>query len=88
MGSHGKELMPDGGSVLTHCNTGALATSAFGTALGVIRAGWEDDQVELFEKRVFLKGLWLAEHHNKRDNGPNAQYFEKGTQYNEEYEQE
>ena len=42
MGEHGKKLMPDGGSVLTHCNTGALATSAFGTALGVIRAGWED----------------------------------------------
>ena len=37
MGDFGKELLPDGGSVLTHCNTGALATSGFGTALGVIR---------------------------------------------------
>jgi len=35
MGSHGKELMPDGGSVLTHCNAGALATAAFGTAVGL-----------------------------------------------------
>ena len=41
MGDFGRDLMPDGGSVLTHCNTGALATSGFGTALGVIRAGWE-----------------------------------------------
>jgi len=41
MGEFGRDLMPEGGAVLTHCNTGALATSAFGTALGVIRAGWE-----------------------------------------------
>jgi methylthioribose-1-phosphate isomerase len=63
MGSHGKELMPDGGSVLTHCNTGALATSAFGTALGVIRAGWEDGkrfQVFNTETRPWLQGARLT----------------------------
>ena len=63
MGDFGKELMPDGGSVLTHCNTGALATSAFGTALGVIRAGWEAGrrfQVFNTETRPFLQGARLT----------------------------
>jgi methylthioribose-1-phosphate isomerase len=63
MGDLGKELMPDGGGVLTHCNTGALATSAFGTALGVIRAGWESGrrfQVFNTETRPFLQGARLT----------------------------
>jgi methylthioribose-1-phosphate isomerase len=63
MGDFGKALMPDGGSVLTHCNTGALATSAFGTALGVIRAGWEAGQrfrVFNTETRPFLQGARLT----------------------------
>ena len=63
MGQFGGELMPDGGSVLTHCNTGALATSAFGTALGVIRAGWESGKrFEVFntETRPWLQGARLT----------------------------
>ena len=63
MGDFGKELMPDGGSVLTHCNTGALATSGFGTALGVIRAGWEaGKRFEVFntETRPWLQGARLT----------------------------
>ena len=63
MGQYGSELMPDGGSVLTHCNTGALATSAFGTALGVIRAGWESGKrFEVFntETRPWLQGARLT----------------------------
>jgi len=63
MGSHGIELMPDGGSVLTHCNAGALATAAFGTAVGVIRAGWEDGKrFKVFntETRPFLQGARLT----------------------------
>ena len=63
MGDLGKELIPDGGAVLTHCNTGALATSAFGTALGVIRAGWEAGrrfQVFNTETRPFLQGARLT----------------------------
>lgn len=63
MGAHGKDLMPEGGSVLTHCNAGALATSAFGTAVGVIRAGWEDGkrfQVFNTETRPFLQGARLT----------------------------
>jgi methylthioribose-1-phosphate isomerase len=38
IGRHGADLVPDGKTVLTHCNAGALATAGFGTALGVIRA--------------------------------------------------
>ena len=63
MGELGKGLLPDGGSVLTHCNTGALATSGFGTALGVIRAGWEEGkrfQVYNTETRPFLQGARLT----------------------------
>ena len=63
MGSHGVELMPNGGSVLTHCNAGALATAAFGTAVGVIRAGWEDGKrFKVFntETRPFLQGARLT----------------------------
>ena len=63
MGEFGQELMPDGGTVLTHCNTGALATSAYGTALGVIRAGWESGRrfrVFNTETRPFLQGARLT----------------------------
>ena len=63
MGEFGHELMPDGGAVLTHCNTGALATAGYGTALGVIRAGWESGkrfQVFATETRPFLQGARLT----------------------------
>jgi methylthioribose-1-phosphate isomerase len=63
MGCFGGELIPDGGAVLTHCNAGALATAGFGTALGVIRAGWETGkrfQVFNTETRPFLQGSRLT----------------------------
>ena len=63
MGNAGSGLMPDGGGVLTHCNAGALATAGFGTALGVIRAGWEEGkrfQVYNTETRPFLQGARLT----------------------------
>jgi methylthioribose-1-phosphate isomerase len=63
MGDFGKEILPAEGAVLTHCNTGALATSGFGTALGVIRAGWEAGkrfQVYNTETRPFLQGARLT----------------------------
>lgn len=37
MGRHGNEVIPHGATILTHCNTGALATAGWGTALGVIK---------------------------------------------------
>ena len=63
IGSEGKALIPNGGSVLTHCNTGALATAGYGTALGVIRASWEEGnrfQVFATETRPFLQGARLT----------------------------
>ena len=64
IGENGRVLMPpDGQGVLTHCNTGALATSAFGTALGVIRAGWEaGGRFRVFntETRPWLQGARLT----------------------------
>ncbi|HEX7962379.1 MAG TPA: S-methyl-5-thioribose-1-phosphate isomerase, partial [Terriglobales bacterium] len=41
MGQNGAVLLPSSGTVLTHCNAGALATCGYGTALGVIRAAVE-----------------------------------------------
>ncbi|HMS85891.1 MAG TPA: S-methyl-5-thioribose-1-phosphate isomerase, partial [Nitrospira sp.] len=41
MGRHGAGLIQDGQTILTHCNAGSLATAGYGTALGVIRAAWE-----------------------------------------------
>ncbi len=49
--------------VLTHCNTGALATGGFGTALGVIRSGWASgriDAVFMGETRPWLQGARLT----------------------------
>jgi len=40
IGELGAALVPAGGTVLTHCNTGALATAGYGTALGIVRAAW------------------------------------------------
>jgi methylthioribose-1-phosphate isomerase len=43
---HGATLFGTGERVLTHCNTGALATTGSGTALGVIEAAWRNGSVE------------------------------------------
>ena len=63
MGEWGRELLSGARSVLTHCNTGALATSGYGTALGVIRAAWESGQrfaVFNTETRPWLQGARLT----------------------------
>lgn len=63
MGRHGVELMPEAGTVLTHCNAGALATGGYGTALGVIRAAvaaGKKLQVFADETRPFLQGARLT----------------------------
>ena len=63
MGAIGKEVLSDVSSVLTHCNTGALATSAYGTAFGVIRAGIESGlEFSVFntETRPFYQGSRLT----------------------------
>jgi methylthioribose-1-phosphate isomerase len=63
IGRHGATLIPDGATVLTHCNAGALATAGYGTALGVIRAAWEQGKrikVIADETRPFLQGARLT----------------------------
>lgn len=63
MGRHGAALLPDSGTVLTHCNAGALATGGYGTALGVIRAAvsqGKNIQVFADETRPFLQGARLT----------------------------
>ena len=63
MGRHGAVLLPASGTVLTHCNAGALATCGYGTALGVIRAAVEaGKKIQVFadETRPFLQGSRLT----------------------------
>ncbi len=63
MGRHGLELVPDGATLLTHCNAGSLATGGYGTALGVVRAAHEAGKmisVIAGETRPWLQGLRLT----------------------------
>ena len=69
IGRHGAPLVPDGKTVLTHCNAGALATAGYGTALGVIRAAIAaGKKIDVFadETRPFLQGarltVWELQH--------------------------
>jgi len=60
---HGQVVIHEGHRVLTHCNTGALATGAYGTALGVMRAAWEAGKrfsVWVDETRPLLQGARLT----------------------------
>jgi methylthioribose-1-phosphate isomerase len=63
MGRHGAALVQSGQTILTHCNAGALATAGYGTALGVIRAAWEEGKkinVLADETRPVLQGARLT----------------------------
>jgi methylthioribose-1-phosphate isomerase len=63
MGRIGGARLPDGGTVLTHCNAGALATGGYGTALGVIRGAIEQGKkirVLADETRPYLQGARLT----------------------------
>jgi methylthioribose-1-phosphate isomerase len=63
MGRHGAALVQDGQTILTHCNAGALATAGYGTALGVVRAAWEQGKkikVLADETRPVLQGARLT----------------------------
>ncbi len=63
MGRHGAALLPEAGTILTHCNAGALATGGYGTALGVIRAAISQGKaIKVFadETRPFLQGARLT----------------------------
>ncbi len=89
IGAHGAALLPDEGTVLTHCNAGALATGGFGTALGVVRAAIAAGKrlrVLACETRPWLQGARLTAWELARDgvpvelitDGMAAHYFGRG----------
>jgi methylthioribose-1-phosphate isomerase len=74
LGRFGADLIPDGATVLTHCNAGALATAGdYGTALGVIRGARDAGKtiaVIADETRPFFQGLRLTAWELEQDNIP------------------
>jgi methylthioribose-1-phosphate isomerase len=73
IGRNGAPLVPDGQTVLTHCNAGALATAGYGTALGVVRAAVESGKkIDVYadETRPFLQGARLTVWELQRDGIP------------------
>jgi len=63
MGELGAALIAPGSGILTHCNTGSLATGGFGTALGVVRAGYAGGRIRKVyadETRPWLQGARLT----------------------------
>lgn len=73
IGKNGSVLIKDGDTILTHCNAGELATVEFGTALGVVRAAWEEGKkikVIADETRPLLQGARLTAYELRRDGIP------------------
>ena len=73
LGAHGAALLPDGATVLTHCNAGALACVGWGTALGVVRSAVEAGKrvnVIACETRPLLQGARLTAYELQRDGIP------------------
>ena len=73
IGTHGSHLIKEGDTILTHCNTGALATGGHGTALGIIKTAWSLGKrlhVLVDETRPILQGSRLTMWELKRDNIP------------------
>ncbi|HPW17324.1 MAG TPA: S-methyl-5-thioribose-1-phosphate isomerase [Candidatus Aminicenantes bacterium] len=73
IGRHGRALLGDGMTVLTHCNAGALATAGYGTALGIVRAAAAaGKRIRVFagETRPFLQGARLTVWELDRDGIP------------------
>src|SRR3970040_1853762 len=63
MAAHAADLVEPGSLVLTHCNTGALATAGYGSALGAIRTAWERGLVQhvwVDDTRPLLQGARLT----------------------------
>ncbi len=73
LGALGAELLPQKGTVLTHCNAGALAACGYGSALGVIRAAVErGHQIDVLadETRPYLQGARLTAWELMKDSIP------------------
>jgi methylthioribose-1-phosphate isomerase len=73
IGKHGSELIQQGDKILTHCNAGSLATVDYGTALGVIRAAWEQGKrIQVFstETRPKMQGARLTTYELRQEGIP------------------
>jgi methylthioribose-1-phosphate isomerase len=73
LGAFGADLLPKEGTVLTHCNAGALAACGYGSALGVIRAAVErGHKIDVLadETRPYLQGARLTAWELMKDNIP------------------
>lgn len=73
IGDAGSALLPDGVTVLTHCNTGDFATGGYGTALGIVRSAWRAGKlrgVYVDETRPQLQGARLTAYELTRDGIP------------------
>ncbi|RQD82407.1 MAG: S-methyl-5-thioribose-1-phosphate isomerase [Methanocalculus sp. MSAO_Arc2] len=84
IGAHGAHLLPDDCTVLTHCNAGALACSAYGTALGVIRSAVEHGKnvhVLSCETRPLLQGSRLTAWELFRDGIPVTSIIDSAAAY-------
>ena len=73
IGLHGAALLPRGANLLTHCNTGSLATGGIGTALGIVRTCWEQQtlkHVYIDETRPLFQGARLTAWELRKDGIP------------------
>lgn len=73
IGMYGNEIVPEGASILTHCNAGALATAGYGTALGVVRCARDNGKhihVYADETRPLLQGARLTAWELAKENIP------------------
>jgi methylthioribose-1-phosphate isomerase len=69
IGTNGARLFAPGSRVLTHCNTGSLATAGYGTALGIIQSAYAQSNLEMVwvdETRPLLQGARLTTWELKR----------------------
>jgi methylthioribose-1-phosphate isomerase len=73
IGALGAPFVPEGATILTHCNAGALATGGYGTALGIVRAAQEAGKkirVLACETRPYLQGARLTAWELSKDHIP------------------
>jgi methylthioribose-1-phosphate isomerase len=73
IGNLGADLLPNAASVLTHCNTGMLATGGIGTALGIVRKCWEQQRLKhvyIDETRPLFQGARLTAWELRNDRIP------------------
>lgn len=73
LSTYGAMILPENAHILTHCNAGALATGGYGTALGIVRIGYEQGKVSMVyadETRPLLQGARLTAYELMEDGIP------------------